>query len=112
MIGHAWKGPKRLTEFLFVENWIPHLSDTRMGNEGFGTHINSVDIEFIRFLQENQCLEWQKKTGHITDYISQDFPDASGTAAYLCGNMSMTEEITNMLISRGLVKEKIYTEKF
>jgi len=54
----------------------------------------------------------QEKTGHITKLISQDFPDASGLAAYICGNISMIQETTNMLISRGLAKEKIYTEKF
>lgn len=55
---------------------------------------------------------WQGKLGHITDFISQDFPDASGLAAYLCGNISMIEEATGILISKGLAKEKICTEKF
>ena len=54
----------------------------------------------------------QEKTGHITELIGQDFPDASGMAAYLCGNMSMIGETTDILISRGMAKEKIYTEKF
>jgi len=54
----------------------------------------------------------QEKIGHITEFIGQDFPDASGMAAYLCGNMSMIGETTDMLISRGMAKEKIYTEKF
>ena len=55
---------------------------------------------------------WQGKTGHITDFVSQDFPNASELAVYLCGNISMIEETTNILLSRGLVKEKIFTEKF
>jgi acetyltransferase len=54
----------------------------------------------------------QEKTGHITECIDLDFPDVSGMSAYLCGNMKMIEETTNMLISRGMAKEKIYTEKF
>lgn len=54
----------------------------------------------------------QEKTGHITELIGQDFPDASGLTAYICGNISMIQETTNMLISHGLAKEKIYTEKF
>lgn len=57
-------------------------------------------------------VAWQGKAGHITDLVSQDFSDVSGLAAYLCGNISMIEEATSILISRGLVKEKIYTEKF
>lgn len=55
---------------------------------------------------------WQGKSGHITDLVSQDFPDTSGMTAYLCGNISMIEEAEGILVSHGLVKEKIYTEKF
>ena len=54
----------------------------------------------------------QEKTGHITDLINQDCPDTSCLAAYLCGNMSMIEEATSILISHGLAREKIYIEKF
>jgi NAD(P)H-flavin reductase len=54
----------------------------------------------------------QEKTGHITDLINQDFPDASGLAVYLCGNARMIQESTDILTSHGLAKEKIYTEKF
>jgi acetyl coenzyme A synthetase (ADP forming)-like protein len=54
----------------------------------------------------------QEKTGHITDLIGQDFPDTSGFAAYLCGNKLMIEETTGILVSRGMAKEKVYTEKF
>jgi NAD(P)H-flavin reductase len=55
---------------------------------------------------------WQGKTGHITDYINQDFPDTSSLTAYLCGNILMIEESIKTLSSHGLAKEKIYTEKF
>lgn len=55
---------------------------------------------------------WQGKSGHITDLIGQDFPDTSGLTVYLCGNISMIEEATKILVSRGLAREKIYTEKF
>lgn len=57
-------------------------------------------------------VSWQEKSGHITDEVGQDFPDASGLTVYLCGNISMIEEATSILISRGLAKERIYTEKF
>lgn len=55
---------------------------------------------------------WQGKTGHVTDLVGQDFSDAANLTAYLCGNISMIEEATNILTSRGLAQEKIYTEKF
>jgi NAD(P)H-flavin reductase len=58
---------------------------------------------------EANCAE---KAGHVTDLISQDFPDASGLAAYLCGNPRMIEETTQILTSHGLTQDKIYHEKF
>lgn len=55
---------------------------------------------------------WPGKSGHVVDYISQDFSDASSLAAYLCGNISMIKEAAEILISRGISREKIYTEKY
>lgn len=55
---------------------------------------------------------WQGKAGHITDFVSQDFSNTAGLVVYLCGNTSMIEEATNLFVSRGLAKEKIYLEKF
>lgn len=55
---------------------------------------------------------WQGKTGHITNQVVQDFPDASDCSVYLCGNQMMVEEAKKILISHGLAKEKIYTERF
>ena len=55
---------------------------------------------------------WHGKTGHITEVVAQDFPDASGASAYLCGNKMMIEETSNILISHGARKERVYTEKF
>jgi acetate---CoA ligase (ADP-forming) len=55
---------------------------------------------------------WHGKTGHITEVVAQDFPDASQVSAYLCGNKMMIEETSNILISHGARKERVYTEKF
>jgi acetyltransferase len=55
---------------------------------------------------------WQGATGHVTDLIKTDFPQANEFAAYLCGNKEMIEEATNLLITQGCPKERIYAEKF
>jgi acyl-CoA synthetase (NDP forming)/NAD(P)H-flavin reductase len=55
---------------------------------------------------------WTGKTGHVTDLVAQDFPDASLCSAYLCGNKMMVEETSNILISHGCKKERVYSEKF
>ena len=55
---------------------------------------------------------WNGLSGHITDLLKTDFPDASECAAYLCGNKQMIEETTNLLLAQGCPKERIYAEKF
>ncbi len=54
---------------------------------------------------------WQGSTGFITDEMQKDFPDVKNCSAYLCGNPSMVENATKILLSQGLLKERIYTEK-
>ncbi len=46
---------------------------------------------------------------HITDYLTDDY---SRSSAYICGNKGMIEEATQILLSKGCLKERIYTEKF
>ncbi|OGH09726.1 MAG: hypothetical protein A2152_03895 [Candidatus Levybacteria bacterium RBG_16_35_6] len=55
---------------------------------------------------------WQGQIGHITDYLKKDFPDATNCTAYICGNKQMLDDATDILISKGCPKEKIYSEKF
>ncbi|PIS15519.1 hypothetical protein COT62_03245 [Candidatus Roizmanbacteria bacterium CG09_land_8_20_14_0_10_41_9] len=55
---------------------------------------------------------WQGLTGHVTELVNKDFPDASGCSVYLCGNKAMIDEATQILLSRGCSKKRIYSEKF
>lgn len=55
---------------------------------------------------------WQGQIGHITELVKKDYPDTSKCSAYLCGNHAMIEEASEILLSNGCPKEKIYTEKF
>lgn len=56
--------------------------------------------------------DWTGLSGHITDFIKHDFPDAGQCSAYLCGNQAMVEESTKILLECGCPKERIYSEKF
>ncbi len=51
-------------------------------------------------------------TGHITNRVINDFPDASGCTAYLAGNKNMIDEATNLLLAAGCPSSRIYSEKF
>lgn len=69
------------------------------------------NFKFVLVLSKPDS-SWQGRSGHITDFINQNSPDILGAEAYICGNISMVQEATNMLVSRGLAKEKIYTETY
>ncbi len=55
---------------------------------------------------------WTGLSGHLTDFLKQDFPDASQCSAYLCGNKDMMEESTKILLENGCPQERIYSEKY
>ncbi|OGH10213.1 MAG: hypothetical protein A2152_02115 [Candidatus Levybacteria bacterium RBG_16_35_6] len=55
---------------------------------------------------------WQGQVGHITNYLKKDFPNAANCTAYICGNKQMIDEATDILLSKGCPKEKIYSERF
>jgi NAD(P)H-flavin reductase len=55
---------------------------------------------------------WHGLTGHITEAVKADFPDAGDCAAYLCGGKHMIEEATEILLASGCRQERIYSEKF
>lgn len=55
---------------------------------------------------------WQGQTGHITDFLQKEIPDATDVSAYLCGNPKMVEEASTILVNSKCLKERIYSEKF
>lgn len=55
---------------------------------------------------------WHGLTGHITDRLTLDIQDAGGYGVYLCGNGGMIKQATEVLVSLGCPKTRIYTEKF
>jgi NAD(P)H-flavin reductase len=55
---------------------------------------------------------WTGASGHVTDNIKNDFPDAKNIAAYLCGNPQMTAETIDILKSLHCPENHIYSEKF
>ena len=55
---------------------------------------------------------WTGFTGHITDLVKIDFPDASNFSVYLCGNKPMMEEAESDIRDLGCPSDRIYKEKF
>jgi len=51
---------------------------------------------------------WQGKTGRVTDLL-QEFPTVDRVAAYVCGNRTMVNEVTELLNEKGVAA--IYRER-
>ena len=57
--------------------------------------------------------EWELCSGHVQDCLMRDFAGGlEGWAAYICGKPERVVDIGNKLQEMGMVKEKIYHEKF
>lgn len=54
---------------------------------------------------------WQGPSGFITKLLEQDLVDGGECSAYLCGNQQMIIDASNILLSRNVPKDRIYTEK-
>jgi NAD(P)H-flavin reductase len=55
---------------------------------------------------------WHGPIGHITEIVVSDHSDARDVSAYLCGNKMMIEQASEVLLTHGCPKERIYSEKF
>lgn len=65
----------------------------------------------------NVCLSqpgdtWEGRRGHVTGHIDGDISDWENWSAYLCGNGAMIASVRDLLLRRGVPKERIYTEQF
>jgi len=65
-----------------------------------------------KFCLSQPTPNWTGFSGHLTDILKNDFPDASQCSAYLCGNKAMIEEATKILLESRCPQERVYSEKF
>ncbi|MFZ5424950.1 MAG: FAD-binding oxidoreductase [Patescibacteria group bacterium] len=66
----------------------------------------------FRFALLEPDNEWNGHKGYNTDLMKNDFQNTSDCGAYLCGHPAMIEGATNILLSTGCPKERIYKERF
>lgn len=69
------------------------------------------NIKFVLCLSKPD-ERWHGVTGHITDFLDLDHQNLAAASAYLCGNGKMIEEAVEILERKGMIKEKVYFEKF
>ncbi len=55
---------------------------------------------------------WPLCSGYVTHCVESHHKDFSNIGAYLCGNGKMIGDMKALLQERGILKEKIHTEKF
>ncbi len=55
---------------------------------------------------------WTGEKGRVTTYL-QEHPDlAENAQVYICGNGSMTNDVTEIVASHGIPRERIFFEKY
>lgn len=56
--------------------------------------------------------DWAGYRGHLTDFVKQEFPDASKCSAYICGNRAMVDEAVAILSANNCPINRIYQERY
>ncbi len=79
-------------------------------------YFNQLQVQYPNF-KFKLCLSkpdqsWQGVSGHITDLVKQEHPQAQNYSAYICGNNKMSQEAIEILKQAGCPPEKIYHEVF
>jgi NAD(P)H-flavin reductase len=57
-------------------------------------------------------VKWPLCSGYVTHCVATHHKDFSNVGAYLCGNGKMIEDMSKLLIEKGVGKEQIHREKF
>ena len=79
--------------------------DFRMLHDDFGNF--TYDLVLSR-----PPTDWPLCHGRVTDCLVEHHQDFSNTGYYLCGNKTMIEQVTNILLDKGVDKAHIHSEKF
>lgn len=81
--------------------------------DGYFDKLQSENDNFkFKMCLSKPCEGWTGMCGHITDFLREDFPDASKFSAYLCGAEAMIKEASGILGELGMPEERVYHEKF
>lgn len=101
------KTSKKVAVYIGVNN----SSDVYMQSYFDNLHTKYPNFTY-KFAVLNKAEDWRGPTGYITPHVKQDFSDASGCAAYMCGNKFMIADCTKVLLENGCSPERIYHEKY
>src|SRR3989344_2051886 len=55
---------------------------------------------------------WKFCQGHVTECVVKHHRDFSGVGVYLCGNKGMIEEMSKILLEKGVTKDRIHYEEY
>ena len=71
------------------------------------------DFAFIPALSDPQDEDdWKGETGLITEVVGRHIEDAAEAEAYLCGSPFMIDACLEVLLKKGMPRERIYYDKF
>lgn len=55
---------------------------------------------------------WPLNAGHVTEMIDEKMKLGSEWGVYLCGNQQMIEDVSQLASKKGVIKTRVYFEKF
>lgn len=71
------------------------------------------DFRFIPALSApKEQDDWSGETGLITEVVDRHIADGSNLEAYLCGSPGMIDACIQVLVKKGIPKDRIYYDKF
>lgn len=105
----AAEGDRRAFQFLYGARTRADL----VAVEEMATLAAQLDLTFTPVLsQPTSNCRWNGPTGHITQAILRQLPDASPYDAYLCGKPEMCETVGALLEAKGIDPNAVFVDRF
>ncbi|MFN7160636.1 MAG: ferredoxin--NADP reductase [Candidatus Gracilibacteria bacterium] len=107
MLEDMWsKGDTRHSTLLFGVSFLKDLCYIEYFSSKEGEHFTFAPCVSR---PEGECSNF---VGRVTHYLEKNNEHAEDTDFYICGSGSMIDDVKNLLLSQGIMKEHIFFEKY
>ena len=93
-------------------HWGLRYADELFWQEDFRLLHNNFDNFTYDLVLSRPPQDWPLCHGRVTDCLVEHHQSFSQTGFYLCGNRGMIEQVTAILLDKGVDRANIHSEKF